>query len=304
MKLAPIAFFAYKRPEHTKRSLESLSQNIGTKDSELFIYCDGVKRIEDRISVELVRQIVRSKQWCGTVHIIEREQNMGLANSVIYGVTELCNKYGRVIVLEDDLVLSPFFLEYMNKALDIYEQESRVIQISGHMFPVKLESANDATFLPFTTSWGWATWQRAWEYFNPKMSGYALLKNNRGLKYKFDLNNSYSYFEMLEKQIDAKIDSWAIRWYLSTFMVNGITLYPIHTLVRNIGFDGSGTHCGVSTTPITEIYQDKILSMPPDIKVDYEITNVVFEYLRQLNKPLSLLQRIKQKIVKLLYQIK
>ncbi len=304
MLKAPIVFFAYKRPEHTQRSLESLSQNIGAKDSKLFIYCDGIKRIEDSPSVELVRQIVRSKQWCGTVHIIEREQNIGLANSVIHGVTELCNKYGKVIVLEDDLVLSPFFLEYMNKALDIYEQESRVIQISGYMFPVKLESVNDAIFLPFTTSWGWATWQRAWKYFDPTMSGYALLKNNRELKYRFNLNNSYAYFEMLEQQINAKIDSWAIRWYLSTFIINGLTLYPIYTLVKNIGFDGSGTHCQASLQIESEVYQDKILFMPSEVKVDFAANDKLFKHLQHLNQPLSLLLRIRQKMMVLFAKIK
>ncbi|PZO38700.1 MAG: sugar transferase [Pseudanabaena frigida] len=300
MNLAPIAFFAYKRPEHTRRSLESLAKNHVAELSELFVFCDGIKKSEDKEAIQQVREVVKSQKWCGQVHIIEREQNIGLAKSIINGVTELCNKYGKVIVLEDDLVLSSTFLEYMNKALDFYETESKVIQISGHMFPVKLISANDTVFLPFTTSWGWATWERAWQHFDPEMSGYKLLSNNRKLKYKFNLNNSYPYFKMLESQINGDIDSWAIRWYLSTFIINGLTLYPIRTLVENIGFDGSGTHCGTSLPLSIEINQEKILSMPTNIKVDYEVMNVIFKYLRQLNKPLSWLQRIKKILMKLL----
>jgi len=299
MNLAPIAFFAYKRPEHTQRSLESLAKNHGAESSELFVFCDGSKKPEDDEAVNQVRQIAKSQQWCGQVHIIEREQNIGLANSIIRGVTELCSKYGKVIVLEDDLVLSPFFLEYMNKALELLEKEPKVIQISGYMFPVKLTSVNDAIFMPFPTSWSWATWERAWKYFDAEMSGYNLLKNNRKLKYKFNLNNSYPYFDMLEQQIRGNIDSWAIRWYLSTFMIDGITLYPVHPLVKNIGFDGSGIHCGVSSNLDTETYQDRILSMPTNIQSDNKAASIVFAYLRSLNKSPSLLQRIKQKFINL-----
>ena len=300
MSLAPIAFFAYKRPEHTKKSLESLAKNHGAELSELFIFCDGIKKPEDSEAIQQVRDVVRSQQWCGQVHIIEQEQNMGLAKSVIHGVTDLCAKYGRVIVLEDDLILSPFFLEYINKSLELYEKDPEIIQISGHMFPVKLASDNDAIFLPFTTSWGWGTWQRAWKYFDPEISGYKLLSNNRQLKCKFNLNNSYPYFEMLESQINGNIDSWAIRWYLSTFIIEGLTLYPIRTLVENIGFDGSGTHCGESLPLNIEINQDKILSMPTEIKVDHKTMNLVYKYLRQQNQQFNLLQRIQKKLFKYL----
>ena len=301
MNLAPIAFFAYKRPEHTKQSLESLAQNEDAESSELFIFCDAPKKPEDEEAVTQVREVVRSKQWCGQVHIIERAQNLGLANSIIQGVTELCSKYGKVIVLEDDLILSPFFLEYMNKALEIYEKESKVTQVSGYMFPVKLTSDNDAIFLPFTTSWGWATWQRAWQHFDPEMNGYKQIKANKKQKYKFDLNGAFNYFNMLESQIAGKIDSWAIRWYLSTFMLDGLTLFPNKSLVANIGFDGSGTHCGDSSSFDGEMTQDKILSMPKSLKLNDKEVNIVFKYLRSLNQPPSLLQRIKNKLVRFLH---
>jgi succinate dehydrogenase flavin-adding protein (antitoxin of CptAB toxin-antitoxin module) len=301
MSPAPIAFFAYKRPEHTRRSLESLSKNVGAKDSELFIYCDGVKSEKDRESVDLVRQVVRSQQWCGKVHIIEKEKNIGLANSIISGVTEICVKYGRVIVLEDDLVLSPFFVEYMNQALDFYETKTEIIQISGYIFPANLKSDNDVVFLPFTNCWGWATWDRAWKHFDPNMTAYNLLNRSKELKYKFNLNNSHPCFEMLEQQINGKIDSWCIRWYLSTFMISGITLYPIRTLIRNIGLDGSGSHCRSTSSFDSEISADRISSMPIEIQIDYQVLSNIIEYLRKLNQPLSLLQRIKQKLIKYFY---
>ena len=176
--------------------------------------------------------------------IFENSVNLGLANSVIKGVTEVVNKYGRGIVLADDLLTAPGFLRYMNDALDRYENEEKVMQISGHMFDVDIEAETDAVFLPFTTSWGWATWKRAWSKFDPSAAGYDLLREDKSLRHKFDLDGTYDYFAMLERQLKGKVNSWAIRWYLSVFMLNGISLFPTKTLVYNFGFDGSGTHCG------------------------------------------------------------
>jgi hypothetical protein len=288
MLLSPIVFFAYKRPEHTRRSLESLSQNVWAEDSELFIYCDGIKRIEDRESVELVRKVVRSKRWCGTVHIIERENNLGLANSVISGVTEICDRYGKVIVIEDDLILSSNFLEYMNTALEFYENKSKVMQISGYLFPVEIQLAEaDAFFLPFTTSWGWATWQRAWKSLDPLAEKYRVLKANNELRLKFDLNGSYPYFAMLNDQLSGKIDSWAIRWYLSTFMLDALTLYPVESLVSNIGFDGSGTHGkAIFTSFNSELKPNNYMAkkFPELIQENAVISKTIIEYL-QNSKP-------------------
>lgn len=246
MQKAPIALFVYKRPQHTEKTLESLSRCEGADESELFIFCDGPKRPEDEKAVSEVRQVVRSRRWCGKVNVIERDKNMGLANSIIGGVTELCNSYGRVIVLEDDLLTSRYFLEYMNKALDLYENNEQVMQVSGHMFPVNIKPETDAFFLPFTTSWGWATWQRSWSHFDGEMKGYTRLKKDKELKFRFDLDRSYPYFNMLSKQRKGKVDSWAILWYLSVFMLDCLTLYPSQTLIQNIGFDGSGTHSSIA----------------------------------------------------------
>lgn len=312
MSLAPIAFFAYRRPEHTRRSLESLARNEMAKNSELFIYCDAQKHEKDCAVVAEVRKVIRSKQWCGTVHIIEREKNLGLANSIISGVTELCDRYGKVIVLEDDLVLSPYFLVYMNTALDLYEHESKVMQISGYMFPVNLEPlVTDAIFLPFITSWGWATWQRAWIYFDPKSLGYEKLRNSNKLRYEFNLNNSYPYFNMLKAQIKGRIDSWAIRWNLSVFMAEGLILYPTQSFITNTGFDGSGTHYrrdlrSSTSLPQTGELQAKVKRFPKTVAVDLEAKNKIFKYL-SLNThsrsfPVKVLNLIKKQIERFLNQ--
>ena len=298
--LAPIAFFAYNRPEHTRKSLESLSQNEGAESSDLFIFCDGAKNLEDEEAVRQVKEVARSKQWCGNVHVIEQKQNKGCANSIIQGVTKTCSEYGSVIVLEDDLIISPSFLHYMNSALDLYQNEESIMQISGYMFPIEFKSLKtDTCLLPFTASWGWATWERAWKHFDPDMKGYEKLKSNEKQKYKFDLNGSYPYFHMLEDQLNGKVDAWCIRWYLSAYMLDGLTLYPKSSLVSNIGFDGSGTHCGISASFNTDLPENTILSMPSEIKVNHEVVNLVCKYLRSLSQATSLLQRIKNKLLQL-----
>jgi hypothetical protein len=243
MLLAPIALFAFKRPAHTRRALESLAQNPEFAESPLFIYCDGARHDIESAQVEQTRQLVHA--WPHPQKtVIERDRNWGLADSIIAGVTELCSRFGRVIVVEDDLIVSPVFLNYLNAALEHYADEPKVMQISAHMFPVPIQSQYDAVMLPFTTSWGWATWDRAWKHFDPNMSGFEKLKTDRALRRKFDLDGVYPYSRMLKHQADGKVDSWSIRWNWSVFKQNGLVLFPPVPYVLNVGFDGSGTHCG------------------------------------------------------------
>ncbi len=244
MKYAPIAFFAYKRPEHTLRALEALSRCELAGESALFVFCDGAKRPEDADAVKRVRDVVSGSQWCGTVEVIESDTNKGLASSIISGVGRLCDDYGRVIVLEDDLIVSPYFLRYMNDALELYKDEDRVMQISGHMFEADPDVDSDAIFLTFVTSWGWATWSRAWRKFDNELIGHERFRCNRALRHKFNLDGNYHYYEILKKQVAGEVDSWAIVWNLSVFIHEGLVLYPCRSMVYNAGFDGSGTHCG------------------------------------------------------------
>jgi hypothetical protein len=268
MELAPIAFFAYNRPDHTLKGLTSLAQCELADRSHLHIFCDGPKNVTEIEQISKVRKVANSKQWCAKVNIIASEKNMGLANSIISGASTLCEQYGRVIVIEDDLILAPGFLDYMNSALDKYEQAEEVVQISGYMFPVTLTADYDAIFLPFTTTWGWATWWRAWRNFDPQMSGYEPLFQDKTLKYKFDLCDSYPYLDMLEQQLAGKIDSWGIRWYLSTFLRGGLTLHPLKSLVQNIGFDGSGAHCGVTSVFAVPSFPARIERLPEQVVID------------------------------------
>jgi hypothetical protein len=289
-KLTPIALFTFKRPEHTRRTLESLAQNHEFAESPLFIYCDGARNDAEAAQVEETRQLVR--HWPHTNKmIIERDHNWGLANSVIEGVTELCKRFGRVIVVEDDLVVSPVFLKYLNFALERYADEPKVMQVSAHMFPVDIQSQFDALMLPFTTSWGWATWDRAWKQFDPGMSGYEKLKADSAMRRQFDVDGSYPYFLMLKRQKEGKVDSWAIRWYLSVFLVGGLVVFPKQTLVMNEGFDGSGSNCKTPQLR-TEVLRIEPITLLPEVRFQEQDYVGVKNYLRKdqsvLNKVIKL----------------
>lgn len=241
---APIIFFAYNRPENARSSLESLKACPLAAASELYIYCDGPKpgateAVKERIAA--VRRVVREQQWCGEVHVYERTENAGLAASVIEGVTGIVNRHGRCIVLEDDLEVSPFFLQYMNDALDEYAANEEVISIHGYTYPVP-ETLPETFFLRGADCWGWATWKRGWNLFEPDGKKlFRQLKETRQFR-AFTFNYTYNYTKMLKKHLRGENDSWAIRWYASAFLQNKLTLYPGRSLVRNSGTDGQGTH--------------------------------------------------------------
>ena len=242
-QLAPILLFAYNRPDHLRRCVSSLLANELAAESDLYIYADAAR---DETSIELVEQVrahIRTVTGFNSVTVIERDENWGLARNIIDGVTNQVNRYGRVIVLEDDLVLAPHFLQFMNDALDEYEDEPRVGHIQACDF-TRDASLSDTFLIKFTGSWGWATWQRAWQHFNP--NGQELLDQleQRHLARTFDFNGKYGFTRMLRRQIEGKNNSWAIRWNASLFLADILSLNVGRSLVSNQGFDGSGTNCG------------------------------------------------------------
>ena len=242
---APVVLFVYNRLLHLQKTIDALQTNNEAASSLLYIFSDASKNIEDQNAVSEVRQYLRKISGFSTVHIIERKENYGLARSIIKGVTEVCQEHGRVIVIEDDMVVSPYFLKFMNDALALYEHDEGVISISGYQYPVKADWP-ETFFLKGADCWGWATWKRGWDLFEP--DGRALLREitEQKLTYRFDFNGSYPYTKMLKDQIKGRNNSWAIRWYASAFLKDKLTLYPGHSLVLNIGNDNTGTHC--STT--------------------------------------------------------
>ncbi len=258
--LAPIALFVYNRPEHTKRTIEALKKNDLANKSDLFVFSDAPKSFKDKQKVNEVRAYLKKIKGFRKVKIIQRKQNFGLANSIIKGVTSIINKYGKIIVLEDDLITSPYFLRYMNSALDLYKNEPKVGAISAYFYNVKKE-LSETFFLYYFNCWGWATWKDRWNLF--EQNGKKLffdLKKRRFLKL-FNVNNTYPFSRILRNQIKGNNDSWAIRWYATLLLNKKLTLYPKKSLVENIGFDNTGVH-----SQKRDIFKTKLSKRPIKIK--------------------------------------
>ena len=246
MSFAPIVLFVYARLNHTRLTVEALLNNPGAELSDLIIFSDAAQNSKKQANVDDVRAYLKTITGFRSVTIHHRPHNFGLAKSIIEGVTEVLKEYDAVIVLEDDLLTSPYFLSYMNEALEKYAEDDRVVSIHGYVYPVKV-TLPSAFFIIGADCWGWATWKRGWSLFND--DGQYLLDKLKQEKLTsiFDFDNSYPYTKMLENQIKGKNNSWAVRWYASAFLERKLTLYPGSSLVRNIGNDSSGTHCGNDT---------------------------------------------------------
>jgi hypothetical protein len=290
MKYAPVILFAYNRPWHTLQTLQSLKKNELAAESTLFIYIDGPKKDatdEQRKKIEEVKQICGQEKWCGEVQVIQSEENKGLSASVLNGVAEIVNRYGKAIVLEDDLVSDIYFLRFMNDTLMMYEKNESVVSVTGYIYPVP-EKLPETFFLKGADCWGWATWKRAWDLL--ELNGQKLLSELKEKKLTDDFNfyGTYPYTQMLEDQVQGKNNSWAILWYASAYLKNKFTLYPGFSLIQNIGNDSSGTH-----SHNTDKFHVKFQSRPVEIKKQDVTENVsakkkishFFESLKEEKKP-------------------
>ena len=244
---SPVALFAYRRPEHLRRVVESLKENSEASETDLFIYCDAARSSRDRANVEAVRAYAITVSGFRTITVIKRDKNYGLSKSITEGVTSLCNKYGRVAVVEDDVIVSKYFLKWVNAALNKYETDDRVISVGCYVYPSQ-GVIRENFFLGVTDCWGWAVWKRSWNHYEP--DGAMLLNQlvQRHLNQRFDLDGSYPYTDMLRGQINGDNDSWAVRWYATAVLSGGLTIYPGVSMTTNIGFDGSGIHCGTDNS--------------------------------------------------------
>jgi hypothetical protein len=239
---APVALFAFNRPYHLRRTIESLKRCQGFAQTRIFLFADAARNPAEEEIVTATRSVA--------VELLGRDaelrfahQNRGLSRSIIEGVSEIVERYGRVIVVEDDLLLGSSFLRYLNDALCFYADHPHVFQVSGHVFEVpEFARRRESLLLPLTTTWGWATWSRAWRAFDPQAEGWQLLASDSELRCRFNLDGSYDYAGMLNNQMQGRLDSWGIRWYWSVFKAGGLSCFPPRSLVANAGLDGTGTH--------------------------------------------------------------
>lgn len=248
LNCAPIVFFAFNRPDHTLRSLQALQRNPLAARSVLYIYADGPRPDETDEGLERIREvrrIIASEQWCGRVVLRPRDKNVGLIVGLPSGISEVLEEHDRVIVIEDDVVVSPGFLEYMNTALDLYADDERVMHVSGYLSPIDIPDDYPETtfFYNHTTCWGWGTWRRAWQYFT--RDGARLMReiDVSGRKKYVNLDNSYEYYWSMRYLDEGRYQDWNVYWHVAVTLRGGHCLHPVRSLTVNTGFDGSGVHC-------------------------------------------------------------
>ena len=279
----PLAVFAYNRPEHLGRALAALARCARLEECAVTIFCDGPRESAARSSVEAVREVARSWAADHDAEVREAAGNLGLAHSIVGGVSELCAAHGRVIVLEDDLEPAPDFLTYMLTALDRWSDESAVWQVAGFRLPFAWSGSNDALFLPCTTTWGWATWQRAWQHFRWTPPDLGQL-DDPTVSRAFDLDGAYPYSQMLRDRLTGRNDSWGILWWWTVFRAAGLVLYPRESLLTVGGFDESGTHCGADGAIVAAQVRGKFprsgARMPAAATTDADAFAALREYLR------------------------
>jgi len=295
---SPVVIFVYNRPLHTKEMLKSLNQCRGCGQTELFIYADGPKTSNDT-KVNEVRAIIHNfekNNQFASVNIIESDRNRGLAASVISGVTSIIERYGRVIVLEDDLVVSDDFLEYMNEALAYYEDYPKVWSIAGYSpkMPAAEKSGADVYVCLRAGSWGWATWKDRWDMVDWDVSDYDIFRQDRKKRKAFD-RRSPGMTKMLDMQMNGEIDSWAIRWCYTQFKEDMYTINPTYSRIKNLGVDGSGTHGVTSGKWDVELKQ---MDKPIEFGQEKKNQSIIRQYNRYFSR--SIWERIQSKCKRIL----
>lgn len=269
LQLAPIVLFVYNRPEHTRRTIESLLHNPLAAESELIVYSDGPRHRSDREPVGKVRDFLQGVTGFRNLTVRASENNQGLARSIIEGVSNVINEYGRVIVLEDDLVVAPYFLAYMNDALEYYADVEQVMHVSGYWHPVGPLMREETFYLRVPSSWGWATWSRAWNFFK-KDADDLMQRFSAEDIVRFNLDDACDFWEQVRHNRQGKADTWAIFWYATIFEKNGLCLYPPQSLVNNAGHDGSGVHCLVTNTYHVDLSDGPIINFSNDVTENAE----------------------------------
>lgn len=248
---APIIVFAYNRPDHLKRTLTALTKNKEAKESDLFIFVDGPKSDTGKDKNEAVYTVAKQYEsgFFKKVIIRKSNKNKGLAKSVITGVDEIINQYGKVIVTEDDAVCSPAYLAFMNDALDYYEDNAHIWSIGGYTVPIKIpkEYFSDVLATQRSSSYAWATWKNRWEKIDWNVEDYPLFRWNFFERRNFNKWGS-DRSSMLDDQMNGRVNSWAIRFDYAMYKNDMYNILPKQSLIKNIGHDGSGTHSTVDTS--------------------------------------------------------
>lgn len=241
---APVVVFGYNRKEHLEKTLFALENNELADKTDVYIFIDGYRGDKDRKNVEEVKKFLetfKKRRNFKSLNISVSDVNKGLAKSVISGVSEIIDKEGKVIVLEDDLVTASDFLVYMNEALDFYKCDESIWSITGYTLPLKgLKNLQEDVYLSYRAcSWAWGTWKERWETVDWEVKDFSVLCKDKKMQKQLN-RGGREMFQMLKAQQEGKNNSWAIRWCYSQSKQNKYTIHPKYCKVQNIGSDGTG----------------------------------------------------------------
>ncbi|MCQ2520943.1 MAG: sugar transferase [Lachnospiraceae bacterium] len=294
MQCAPVIIFVYDRVDRFIEVYKSLCLNKLINETDLYIFSDAYdERKNNKFGVDQVRDyinIVKSENLFKNIRTVLAETHKGLANSVIDGVTQIIKEYGSVIVLEDDLIVSDSFLDYMNRALVYYEKNSKIWSISG--YTLSFHRLNNYKYDVYGAvrgdSWGWATWKDRWEKVRWDIPDFEEFLEDVEAQKRFNYGGA-DMTNLLISQKKGLSDSWAIRWNYQQFRENMISIFPTRSQVKNMGWSGDGTNCDKA---ILKIWDTKIKTYDEMVKFyDCEVDKAIMKKTQRAYSK-SLLQRI------------
>jgi hypothetical protein len=303
---ATILFFAFNRPAHTRRALEALSRADGAAQSRLIIHCDGPRvdeTAEMRARIAEVREIAASRPWCGDVEFRFQDSNLGLKRHLLESISAAIERSERIIVVEDDVLVSPGFLTFLNSALEIYSEDEQVMHVSAYspLRTVPPGYAETTYFLNHSfVGWGWATWRRAWQRLSTDGASLQQRLRSQGLRRYVNLEDYFEFYWALAYLDYGLSQDWNCYWHSSIVAERGFCLHPVTSLADNIGFDGSGFHCAGGDDsmlrPVTDrlpIHRIPIAEVPVlrrlatqvpwkrrfEVRAKHQLRNLLFERL-------------------------
>lgn len=301
MNYAPIIVFLYNRPDKAEKTLNALKNNTLATESDIHIFIDGAKNDLAKSKVKETKKVAYSVIGFKNIKIYESKKNKGLADSIISGVTEIINKYGTAIVIEDDIVTGKYFLEYMNAALEKYKDEKKVWHITGWHNPTKKKNSTDCFFYPLMDCWSWATWKDRWQYFEKNPKKIVNSFNAEQIK-AFNVDGLVpNKWNQVLGNLNGRNNTWAIFWYATILKNHGLCLAPSNSIAKNIGCDNTGVHSKKSENyTITTSINNKITNFPNVFSVnEFEYNLLKNDYKKRFR-----FERIKQFIKKMFFNNK
>jgi hypothetical protein len=298
----PVVIFGFNRPEHLRICLESLVANKNSKGHKYFLFLDGPRTNKEENVAQQVKRVANLFEQKIDLEVIESKVNKGLSNSLIPGITQILHKFDSIIVVEDDLELHPDFLDFMSANLYKYKNSEMIASIQGFTYPF-LQNSLECYFLKGADCWGWGTWRRSWKLLEIESSRMVKQLRSKKLIRQFDMDGAFPYSGMLERQARGEVDSWAIRWHASMYLLGKLSLYPPKSLVRNNGFDGSGTHVSTRDVEDFRAFTDFSYRLPAEICESKSARRGLIRYLRKkygtysVFHPIGFITRIKRKLL-------